>query len=129
MHVHRCMQVMKLDVEGFELPVLQGAAALLQQHSVWHVMSEVNLGILGPGRARDYLRFLSMSGYAISPTSFKVRAGCMCVCMRVGVETPVMTSVWCLQRPNYAPPACPRVACPRARSSLTVTCRPAPRRC
>lgn len=67
------VQFAKLDVEGFELDVLKGAERLLRDHRVWHVMAEFNGGILGPRRARAYLRVLVDSGYAVSLTSFKVR--------------------------------------------------------
>ena len=32
-------QVVKMDVEGWELEVLKGAAGLLQQHNVWFILT------------------------------------------------------------------------------------------
>jgi len=48
---------MKLDVEGFEMEVLKGAAGLLQQYNVLFIMTECSVGMLGRGGARDYLRW------------------------------------------------------------------------
>lgn len=33
------MQVIKMDVEGFETEVLKGATGLLQRHNVWFIMT------------------------------------------------------------------------------------------
>lgn len=41
------LQVMKMDVEGFELHVLKGATDLLQRFNVWYIMLECNKGLLG----------------------------------------------------------------------------------
>lgn len=36
------MQVMKMDVEGYEPYVLLGAAKLLLEHRVWYLVTEYN---------------------------------------------------------------------------------------
>jgi hypothetical protein len=77
---------MKIDVEGYEHKVLQGAAALLQARRVRYIMAECNTGIIGEDAGRAFIRFLDRVGYEVSPVSFRgpfwggdeVRAGASC---------------------------------------------------
>lgn len=55
-------QVMKIDVEGFELQVLEGAEELLKNHNVWwvdswqqqmRVVASLQLTLSGKHRQRD----------------------------------------------------------------------------
>jgi FkbM family methyltransferase len=50
------VQVMKIDVEGYELEVLQGAKELLSHHTVKYIMAECNTGIIGDAGKDKYLR-------------------------------------------------------------------------
>lgn len=52
MHV----QVLKIDVEGFELQVLQGAEGLLQLHRVRYILAECNTDIVGHDSQIKYLQ-------------------------------------------------------------------------
>jgi FkbM family methyltransferase len=47
---------MKLDVEGFELQVLQGAEKLLAQHRVHYILAECNTDIVGADSQIKYLQ-------------------------------------------------------------------------
>ena len=47
---------MKIDVEGYELEVLQGAQQLLTKHTVKYIMAECNYGIIGQAGKDKYLR-------------------------------------------------------------------------
>jgi FkbM family methyltransferase len=40
------VQMIKIDVEGFEEPVLTGAKALLSKHNAWFIAAEANIGII-----------------------------------------------------------------------------------
>jgi FkbM family methyltransferase len=51
-----CCQVMKMDVEGFELHVLRGATNLLQRYNVWYIMLECNTNMLGMQGQMEYLK-------------------------------------------------------------------------
>lgn len=58
MAVHWCHQVMKMDVEGFELNVLKGAQQLLQRYNVWYIMLECNKDLVGGVKGQlEYLRW------------------------------------------------------------------------
>lgn len=50
------LQVMKIDVEGYELEVLKGARHLLARHTVKYIMMECNTGLITPGQKLEYLR-------------------------------------------------------------------------
>ncbi|WIA35984.1 hypothetical protein OEZ86_004361 [Tetradesmus obliquus] len=63
------IQVMKMDVEGFELQVLEGSESLLSMHKVNYVVAECTFG--GEGRQRQMLKFMDARGYYISHDSFK----------------------------------------------------------
>ncbi|KAF8057927.1 Serine/threonine-protein phosphatase PP1 isozyme 1 [Scenedesmus sp. PABB004] len=65
------VQVLKVDVEGFELQVLEGAAGLLAEHAVWYIMAECNGGIIGREGQQKYLRYLDRMGYYVSLHSFR----------------------------------------------------------
>ena len=39
----QAIKALKLDVEGFELPVIQGAEQILKQRRVWFMVVELNL--------------------------------------------------------------------------------------
>uniref|UniRef100_A0A383VEQ7 Methyltransferase FkbM domain-containing protein n=1 Tax=Tetradesmus obliquus TaxID=3088 RepID=A0A383VEQ7_TETOB len=58
------VQVMKIDVEGFELEVLQGAQGLLQKHNVWYIMAECNIGIIGRDGEQRFLRWAAAAATA-----------------------------------------------------------------
>ena len=46
-----------MDVEGFELNVLKGAHALLQNNNVWYIMLECNKDLVGGEQGQlKYLR-------------------------------------------------------------------------
>lgn len=45
-----CVQVMKMDVEGFEKQVLEGATGLLTKHNVWWVNKHMPVIQLGTFR-------------------------------------------------------------------------------
>ncbi|KAF6251798.1 S-adenosyl-L-methionine-dependent methyltransferase [Scenedesmus sp. NREL 46B-D3] len=63
------VQVLKLDVEGFELQVLEGAALLLTKHRVNYILAACTFG--GAPRQRKMLKFLDELGYLVSLDSFK----------------------------------------------------------
>eukprot|EP00879_Flechtneria_rotunda_P004881 GHRR01005155.1.p1 GENE.GHRR01005155.1~~GHRR01005155.1.p1 ORF type:complete len:483 (+),score=198.37 GHRR01005155.1:74-1522(+) len=65
------VQVLKIDVEGFETEVLKGAEQLLTKHNVWYIMAECNVGLIGVQAGKTFIRFLAGLGYAVSPHSFK----------------------------------------------------------
>jgi hypothetical protein len=48
--------MIKIDVEGFEQPVLTGAQALLQKRNVWFIAAECNVGIIKPEGQADFLK-------------------------------------------------------------------------
>ena len=64
--------VMKVDVEGFEMDVLDGAKRLFDKYLVYYVLSEISDWMIKEkGRdARDYLRFWIDRGYSISIKGF-----------------------------------------------------------
>ncbi|WIA23238.1 hypothetical protein OEZ85_000010 [Tetradesmus obliquus] len=63
------IQVLKLDVEGFELQVLQGADSLLTKHRVNYILTACTFG--GAPRQRQMLQLLDQWGYYISLDGFK----------------------------------------------------------
>lgn len=62
---------MKMDVEGWEYNILQGATRLLTQYKVWHLIAEANRGIIGDDGAYKLLKFLKAYGYDVSNVGFK----------------------------------------------------------
>uniref|UniRef100_A0A383VXA9 Methyltransferase FkbM domain-containing protein n=1 Tax=Tetradesmus obliquus TaxID=3088 RepID=A0A383VXA9_TETOB len=71
---HACgetMEVLKIDVEGFELQVLQGAEGLLQRHVVRYILAECNTGIVGRDSQIQYLQWFDSHGYRVSGRSFR----------------------------------------------------------
>jgi hypothetical protein len=50
------MQMVKIDVEGFEFNVLQGAEGLLKQHNVWFMSAECNVDIIKEAGKADFLK-------------------------------------------------------------------------
>uniref|UniRef100_A0A383V9J7 Methyltransferase FkbM domain-containing protein n=1 Tax=Tetradesmus obliquus TaxID=3088 RepID=A0A383V9J7_TETOB len=62
------IQVMKMDVEGFELQVLEGSESLLATHNVNYVVAECTFG--GEPRQRQMLKFMDARGFHISLESF-----------------------------------------------------------
>ncbi|WIA32034.1 hypothetical protein OEZ86_002886 [Tetradesmus obliquus] len=62
---------MKMDVEGYEQQVLEGATALLREHNVWYIMAECNTGMIGEERGKQFIKFMHSQGYATSPFGFK----------------------------------------------------------
>jgi hypothetical protein len=65
------MQVMKMDVEGHELKVLQGATNLLTKHKVSFIIAEANRDIIGLEAAYEVQTFLRNLGYRVSTKGFK----------------------------------------------------------
>ncbi|WIA43697.1 hypothetical protein OEZ86_010128 [Tetradesmus obliquus] len=63
------IQVLKLDVEGFELQVLQGADSLLTKHRVNYILTACTFG--GAPRQRQMLKLLDQWGYLISLEGFQ----------------------------------------------------------
>ncbi|WIA15478.1 hypothetical protein OEZ85_002118 [Tetradesmus obliquus] len=98
------VQVMKIDVEGFELEVLQGAQGLLQQHNVWYIMAECNVGIIGRDGQHRFLRFLESMGYYISTHSFsgpflpvdRIRSG------KASIPEPELANLFCQRQQEQA---------------------------
>lgn len=66
-----CLQVLKVDVEGFEQKVLTGAKDLLTKHRVHYIMAECNTGIIGEEGGKRFIQFLHDYGYEISPMGFR----------------------------------------------------------
>lgn len=62
---------MKLDVEGHEQDVLQGATSLLSKHRVWFILAEANRDIIGMEGAYKTLALLRSLGYRVSTKGFK----------------------------------------------------------
>jgi FkbM family methyltransferase len=50
------VQVLKIDVEGFEEDVLNGADKLLSSGRVKYLLTECNLGLIGQERQNQYIR-------------------------------------------------------------------------
>uniref|UniRef100_A0A383VZ11 Methyltransferase FkbM domain-containing protein n=1 Tax=Tetradesmus obliquus TaxID=3088 RepID=A0A383VZ11_TETOB len=65
------IMVLKIDVEGFELQVLQGAEGLLQRHVVRYILAECNTGIVGRDSQIQYLQWFDSHGYRVSGRSFR----------------------------------------------------------
>lgn len=65
------VQVMKLDVEGYEAEALKGAERLLENRNVWFILTECNFGILKATGVMSFLKFLDRRGYYVSRQSFK----------------------------------------------------------
>lgn len=99
------VQVMKIDVEGFELEVLQGAQGLLQKHNVWYIMAECNVGIIGRDGEQRFLRFLDSMGYYISTHSFsgpflpvdRIRSG------KASIPEPELANLFCVKKQLLGP--------------------------
>lgn len=62
---------MKVDVEGHELRVLQGATNLLTKHRVWFIIAEANRDIVGEEGAYKVLTLLRSLGYRVSTKGFR----------------------------------------------------------
>ena len=62
----QAIKALKLDVEGFELPVIQGAEQIFQQRRIWFMVIELNL----LGRQMGLLRTLAAHGFRISLGNF-----------------------------------------------------------
>jgi hypothetical protein len=71
MYVCVHLQVLKIDVEGYEQKALTGGKGLLSQHRVHYIMAECNTGIIGEGGGKRFIQFLHGLGYEISPFSFR----------------------------------------------------------
>lgn len=65
------IQVIKIDVEGYETQVLKGAERLLKKHNAWFIMTECNTEILKKEGQVEFLRFMDGLGYYLSSRSFK----------------------------------------------------------
>ncbi|KAF6266449.1 hypothetical protein COO60DRAFT_454016 [Scenedesmus sp. NREL 46B-D3] len=65
------VQVLKNDVEGFELQVLQGAESLLAKHRVQYILAECNTAIGGADNQIQYLQWFDSHGYRVSGRGFK----------------------------------------------------------
>lgn len=63
------VQVMKMDVEGFEQQVLLGAEGLLKKYNVHYIVAECTFG--GEPKQREFLKYMDGLGYQISLSSFK----------------------------------------------------------
>jgi FkbM family methyltransferase len=50
------VQIMKIDVEGFEVEVLTGAEELFSKYEVRYIMTECNVGIIGDEGKKKYLK-------------------------------------------------------------------------
>ena len=50
------VQIMKIDVEGFETEVLAGAEELFNKYEVKYIMTECNTGIIGEEGKKKYFR-------------------------------------------------------------------------
>ena len=50
------LQVVKIDVEGFEMDVLKGAEGLLSKKNVWFMMTECNVNIIKEAGRNQYLK-------------------------------------------------------------------------
>lgn len=70
-HIFAPLQVMKMDVEGWEYEILRGATNLLSQYKVWYIIAEANRGIIGEEGAYKLLEFLFARGYSVSNVGFK----------------------------------------------------------
>lgn len=112
-------QVMKMDVEGFELAVLRGAQRLLARHNVWYIMLEANPTLIGGGAGQ--LRYL------------RCACGCEAACTlgracskAPGVGRPCQSAVCVrlLARVSTRPaPALPSVACAATLHARAASCR------
>lgn len=69
--LHEDVQCMKLDTEGYELNILQGAKRIFTEHDVKFIMSEINTDILGVEGARRYMDFFVKRNYKLSFKSFR----------------------------------------------------------
>jgi hypothetical protein len=56
----RHVGVMKVDVEGYEFPLLQGAARALKEHRIRHIVFEDHAG-----SASDAATYLKSAGYTL----------------------------------------------------------------
>lgn len=50
------VQVLKIDIEGFETRALKGATRLFRRHNVWYLLTECNEAYLGQDGVKEYLR-------------------------------------------------------------------------
>jgi hypothetical protein len=69
--VYQHLQLMKMDVEGWEYNILQGASRLLLHHHVWYIIAEASRGIIGEDGAYRLLSLLVAHGYSVSNTGFR----------------------------------------------------------
>ncbi|WIA35853.1 hypothetical protein OEZ86_004238 [Tetradesmus obliquus] len=68
------VQVMKIDVEGHEKQMVQGAEGLLSTSNggiVWYIMANFNREMMSKDDQLWYLQFLDRMGYKISEKSFQ----------------------------------------------------------
>eukprot|EP00877_Chromochloris_zofingiensis_P011608 jgi/Chrzof1/6700/Cz19g06040.t1 len=65
------VQVLKIDIEGFETRALKGATRLFRRHNVWYLLTECNEAYLGQDGVKEYLRFLHGLDFLLSNHSFK----------------------------------------------------------
>ncbi|GBF94364.1 hypothetical protein Rsub_06986 [Raphidocelis subcapitata] len=68
--IDRDVQMIKIDVEGYEPSVLKGAEGLLRDHNVWFIAAEANSDIIKPEEQAEFLKFLDAQGYYVSEASF-----------------------------------------------------------
>ena len=63
-----------MDIEGFELEALRGASGLLRRHSVWFLLIECNVGMIGEAKKND------MCAAARRRLFCGIVCVCVCVC-------------------------------------------------
>jgi len=58
---------LQIDIEGFEVQALKGAAGLFARHKIWFLMSECNQPVIGRDGAMKYLRWGALCSRACLP--------------------------------------------------------------